>query len=96
MQQALQEDQVTLPQREIEAPFGAPLGDKFFVRRREIAELRQHRVARDRIGQQKDDERCEQRHHRRKRQPGQDVTRHVSITPPAAGAQKRASRCNWP
>ena len=88
----LQEDQVALPQRQVEAPFGAPLGDELLVRGREIAELRQHRIARHRIGEQEDDQRREQRHHDRKREPGQDVARHVSITPPAQARAPGAPR----
>ena len=89
----LQKNQVALPQRQIEAPLGAPFGDELLVRGREIAELRQHRVARHGIGQQKNDERREQRHHERKREPGQDVTRHVSITTDRRRTPPRASRC---
>jgi len=65
MEEPLQENQITLPERQIEAVFRAPERDEFLVRGREIAELREHRIAGNGVGDQKNDERCEQRHHRR-------------------------------
>ena len=77
----LQEDQVALPQRQVEAPFGAPFGDELLVRGGEVAELRQHRVARHGIGDQEDDERRKQRHDDRDRKPRDDVARQGSGAP---------------
>ncbi len=75
MQHALEEDEVALPQRQIEAPFGAPFGDEGLVRGGDVAELRQDRVAGHHIGDEEDDERGEKRHHRGHGEPRDDVAR---------------------
>ena len=85
----LQEDQVSLPQRQVEAVFRPPFGDDRLVRGGDVAELRQHRIARHGVGDEEDHERREQRHDHRDRKPRDDVARQGSGAP-ARGARPDA------
>src|SRR5262249_41902497 len=59
-----------------EPPFGSPLGDEVLVGGGEITELRQDGITGHGVGEEKNNERCQQRHDRRHRQAGNDVACH--------------------
>ena len=62
-------------------------GDELRVGRRDVAELRQHRVARHRVGDQEDDQRGQQHHERGHEQARGDVAEHCPTIaePPRSG-----------
>ena len=64
------------------------------VRGGDVAELRQHRIARHGIGDQEDHERREDRHDHRDRKPRDDVARQGSGAPARGGDRTRRYRCN--
>ena len=93
-EEAAQEDQVSLPQRQVEAVFRPPFGDDRLVRGGDVAELRQHRVARHGVRDEEDHERRKERHDHRDRKPRDDVARQGSGAPARGGDRTRRYRCN--
>ena len=93
-QEAAQEDQVSLPQRQVEAVFRPPFGDDRLVRGGDVAELRQHRVAGHGVRDEEDHERRKERHDHRDRKPRDDVARQGSGAPARGRDRTRRYRCN--
>ena len=62
VREAAEEHEVPLPQRQVEAVLVAEPGDEGRVGRGLVAKLRQHRVARQGVGDQEDDQGGQQRH----------------------------------
>ena len=78
-----EEDPVLLPERQIEAPFGAIGGDQRLVGRLQVAELGEDRVGRHQARDDEDDEGGEHDHHDHAQHPRHEVAQQAAKAPAA-------------